>query len=251
MFRNLWRIGENSENLARAVLGCGLRAGASSCAQKNVLIIKTNLIPKANKNAILQRSMCSEASPVKIPKIFNEEGQIIKPEQNMSYFTLFGLERTFDVDIGRLAKIYKQLQRQLHPDLFVNKSAEEQENSSEWSAIVNDGYKILQKPFSRALYLLELVGFPLEEDRSCVVVSPEFLAEIMEINEELADAGGSAEVKIISEKVKIKLEDYMLTLGVLFANEEFSVAREQVAHMKYYSNILDKIFEMETEFGMY
>ena len=38
---------------------------------------------------------------------------------------------------------------------------------------------------------------------------------------------------------------------VLFANGEFEKAREQVAHMKYYANVLDKIFEKETEFGMY
>ena len=47
---------------------------------------------------------------------------------------------------------------------------------------MNEGYKTLQKPLSRALYLLELSGFPLTE--SGVAVEPEFLANIMEINEE-------------------------------------------------------------------
>ena len=109
--------------------------------------------------------------------------------------------------------------------------------------------KVLQKPLPRALYLLDLVGFPLEEEGG-VEVAPEFLMEVMELNEELAEAG-AADVKIIAEVVKNKLEEYIETVEVLFANGEFSLARKEVAHMKYYASLLDRIFEMETEFGMY
>lgn len=252
LLRNIGRVGVNAGVIARAVAGNGLRSRVSSCVKTNdgSFLRTVGAVLQVEVTAACKRSMCS-MKRVEMPVLFNEAGQVVKPGDSIDYFTVFGMERTFDMDNTDLSKIYKQLQKQLHPDLFSLKSLEEQEISSEWSAIVNDGYKTLQKPLSRALYLLELVGFPLEEDRSCVVVSPEFLAEIMEINEELAEAGGSAEVKIVGENVKNKLEDYMLTLGVLFANGEFEVARLQVAHMKYYSNILDKILEMETEFGMY
>ena len=109
--------------------------------------------------------------------------------------------------------------------------------------------KVLQKPLPRALYLLNLVGFPLEEGGG-VQVESEFLMEVMELNEELAEAG-AAEVKIMAEEVKAKLEEYIENIEVLFANKEFDLARKEVAHMKYYANLLDKIFELETEFGMY
>ena len=108
---------------------------------------------------------------------------------------------------------------------------------------------MLQKPLPRALYLLDLVGFPLEEQGG-VQVASEFLVEVMELNEELAEAG-AAEVKIIAEVVKNKLEEHIETIEVLFANGEFDLARKEVAHMKYYANLLDRIFELETEFGMY
>ena len=65
---------------------------------------------------------------------------------------------------------------------------------------------MLQKPLPRALYLLDLVGFPLEEGGGGVQVAPEFLMEVMELNEELAEAG-APEVKIIAEVVKNKLEE--------------------------------------------
>jgi hypothetical protein len=72
----------------------------------------------------------------------------------------------------------------------------------------------------------------------------------MELNEELAEADAN-EMKILGVTVKRKLEDYIDTIELLFANDEFELARMQVAHMKYYANILDKIYEKETEFGTY
>ena len=113
---------------------------------------------------------------------------------------------------------------------------------------MNEGYKTLQKPLSRALYLLELSGFPLTE--SGVAVEPEFLANIMEINEEVVEADQN-EIKLLEDSVKRSLDDYILTLSILFENEEYEEARNQVAHMKYYSNLLDKIYEKESEYGMY
>ena len=113
---------------------------------------------------------------------------------------------------------------------------------------MNEGYKTLQKPLSRALYLLELSGFPLTE--SGVAVESEFLANIMEINEEVV-AADQNEIKLLEDSVKRSLDDYILTLSILFENEEYEEARNQVAHMKYYSNLLDKIYEKESEYGMY
>ena len=72
----------------------------------------------------------------------------------------------------------------------------------------------------------------------------------MELNEEVAE-GGEAEMKLLADTVKQKLDDYIETIEILFYNDEFELARVQVAHMKYYANILDQIFEKETELGMY
>eukprot|EP00092_Neocalanus_flemingeri_P027390 GFUD01029706.1.p2 GENE.GFUD01029706.1~~GFUD01029706.1.p2 ORF type:complete len:210 (+),score=53.52 GFUD01029706.1:951-1580(+) len=184
----------------------------------------------------------------KLPKLFDGGGKVVKPDKSLDYYSIFGLDKSFNVDTLDLAQTYKQLQRQLHPDKFVKADAEDMEVSEEWSALVNDGYKILKKPLPRALYLLDIVGFPLEE--GSIDIDPEFLGEVMELNEEVAEAG-SSEIKLLADTVKSKLEEYIEIVDVLFANGEFEGAREQVAHMKYYANVLDKIYEKETEFGMY
>ena len=81
-------------------------------------------------------------------------------------------------------------------------------------------------------------------------IDTEFLSNIMELNEEVAEAGEN-EIKLLEESVRVTLDEYISTLAILFENDEYAEARKQVAHMKYYSNLLDKIFEKQSEFGMY
>ena len=74
--------------------------------------------------------------------------------------------------------------------------------------------------------------------------------EIMELNEEVADADEN-EVRILEEKIKDTLADFILTVDILLTNDEYERAREEVARMKYYSNVLDKIYEKLSDFGLY
>ena len=79
---------------------------------------------------------------LKLPNLFDNQGRIVKPCNSLDHFSTFGIERSFALDPALLAKTYKALQRQLHPDLFSLKSKEEQDLSAEWSSLVNDGYKV-------------------------------------------------------------------------------------------------------------
>ena len=86
--------------------------------------------------------LCSTEA-LKLPELFDNQGKIVKPRSSLDNFSIFGIERSFALDPARLAKTYKALQRQLHPDLFSLKSKEEQDLSAEWSSLVNDGYKVV------------------------------------------------------------------------------------------------------------
>ena len=131
---------------------------------------------------------------------------------------------------------------------FVSATEQNKTGSELWSAAVNQGYKILQKPLTRALYLLELADHPLTEES--ITLEPDFLMEIMTLNEEVADADEN-EVRILEEKIKDALAEFIVTVDILLTNDEYGRAREEVARMKYYSNVLDKIYEKQAEYGMY
>lgn len=63
---------------------------------------------------------------------------------------------------------------------------EERKISEQYSALVNKAYSTLHQPLARGLYILHLHGINLHEDTR--ETDPQFLAEIMETNEELAEA---------------------------------------------------------------
>jgi molecular chaperone HscB len=108
------------------------------------------------------------------------------------YYDFFGLERKLNVDDADLQKRFYELSRQWHPDRFSRKSAEEQAQALEATAILNDGYRTLRNPFHRAEYLLKEEGFPIGEQRS-KDVPPELLEEVFELNMMLEELKGGDE----------------------------------------------------------
>jgi molecular chaperone HscB len=70
---------------------------------------------------------------------------------------------------------------------------EEHEISEQYSALVNKAYSTLLQPLARGLYMLQLQGVNLDEETR--QTDPQFLAEIMQTNEELAEAHYPDDVK--------------------------------------------------------
>ncbi len=97
------------------------------------------------------------------------------------FFDFFGLDRKLTVDEADLQKRFYQLSKEWHPDRWSRKSAEEQAQALEATAILNDGYRTLRDPVRRAEYLLTEEGFPIGEQRS-KDVPPELLEEVFELN---------------------------------------------------------------------
>jgi molecular chaperone HscB len=108
-----------------------------------------------------------------------------------SYFVLFSLPVCFDIDRKILAERYRQLQRTVHPDKFVNAADSERRLSVQMAARVNEGFQILKDPLARARYLLELQGIELDDMNTAF--DGAFLMEQMELRERLGDVKESAD----------------------------------------------------------
>jgi molecular chaperone HscB len=100
------------------------------------------------------------------------------------HFLLFGLPRKLWIEMSALEKKFLQLSWKLHPDKFVNASAEEQELSLKRSSELNDAYRVLRDPVARVEYLLELEGMRKEGEHK-QQAPPELLEEVFELNESL------------------------------------------------------------------
>src|ERR1700740_1583790 len=109
------------------------------------------------------------------------------------HFSLFALPRKLWIEMSTLEKKFLELSWKLHPDKFVNASAEEQELSLRRSSELNDAYRVLRDPVSRVEYLLELEGTRKEGEHKQQAPA-ELLEEVFELNEsldELRDAKAS------------------------------------------------------------
>src|ERR1700686_3069074 len=100
------------------------------------------------------------------------------------HFSLFGLPRKLWIEMSALEKKFLELSWKLHPDKFVNASAQEQERSLKGSSDLNDAYRVLRDPVARVEYLLELEGMRKEGEHK-QQAPPELLEEVFELNESL------------------------------------------------------------------
>jgi molecular chaperone HscB len=100
------------------------------------------------------------------------------------HFSLFGLPRKLWIEMSALEKKFLELSWKLHPDKFVNASADEQELSLKGSSELNDAYRVLRDPVARVEYLLQLEGIRKEGEHK-QQAPPELLEEVFELNESL------------------------------------------------------------------
>nr|XP_034953913.1 iron-sulfur cluster co-chaperone protein HscB isoform X2 [Zootoca vivipara] len=148
------------------------------------------------------------------------------PEPRADFFRLLGCERGFQVDVGLVQQRFRSLQRALHPDFFSQRPQAEQNFSKQHSSLANKAYRTLLSPLSRGLYLLELNGVELEKGTD-PEADPEFLSEIMEINEKLSDANNDAKIE--------EMENFIA--------DDLQEAKKHLAKMKYFANLEEKLKE--------
>lgn len=115
-------------------------------------------------------------------------------------------------------------------------SEKERQFSAAQSSHVNTAYHVLRSPLTRGQYLLSLRG----EDTDHVALTPDFLLEVMELNEELESATGPAVLTLrasIAERVR-ECENWA---AEAFAKDDLNFAKIVLAQMKYFCNLEQNI----------
>ncbi|OXB85042.1 UNVERIFIED_CONTAM: hypothetical protein H355_016164 [Colinus virginianus] len=177
------------------------------------------------------------------------------PAPRPDLFRLMECDRSFRVDAQRLQRRFRSLQRALHPDRFGRRAPEEQHYSEQHSSLINKAYQTLLHPLSRGLYLLELRGVEPAQETDCDT-DPEFLTEIMEINEKLAEPkddeilqeiealikGGSRADGFVQNEFHIpRQEELTKEVTAAFERDDLQEAKKLLAKMKYFANLEDKL----------
>ncbi len=109
---------------------------------------------------------------------------------NRNHFELFALPLRFAIDTHALEAAYRALQGEVHPDRHAGGTPADQRAALQASALVNEAYRTLRSPASRAEYLLSLHGIDarIETDTALPL---DFLERQLERREAAADAAAA------------------------------------------------------------
>jgi molecular chaperone HscB len=156
----------------------------------------------------------------------------------MDHFARLGMPAALDLEAAELDKAYFARQRQWHPDRFVARPPEEKARASAEAAALNDAYRTLKDPLSRAIYLAGLKGVELPGDGK-TIDDPELLMEAMEAREALQEADTIEAIETLAGKARGDMASALSALSGLFSRDDRGALRKALLRLRY----LDKFAE--------
>jgi molecular chaperone HscB len=162
------------------------------------------------------------------PHFCSKCGKLLQLPRQIDYFELFEMPRKLWIEMGGLDKKFLELSWKLHPDKFVNASAQEQELSLKRSSEMNDAYRVLRDPVARVEYLLELEGMRKEGEHK-QQAPPELLEEVFELNESLDELreAKSAGANLDALTIKLRVAEKNFAEKLHEVDNEMKTAAQQ------------------------
>ena len=133
-------------------------------------------------------------------------------------FVLFDLPEQFALDRADVDARWRRLQASAHPDKFAAEGAAAQRLAMQWSVRINEAYRRLREPLTRAAYLCELRGAPIAA-HSNTAMPPEFLMRQMAWREALDDSPSDAELGMLDSQVRAAEADLLEQVTALLDEE--------------------------------
>jgi len=143
----------------------------------------------------------------------------------MNYFEFYDLPVAFNINQQLVKRKFYELSKQYHPDFYINESREKQQEILELSTLNNKAYQVLSDLRKRIEYVLDLNGLLVEGEK--YQLPPDFLMEMMEVNEALMELEfdtDAAQVDRVSAQVELIEGELKSDLDALLA--EFDQAEE-------------------------
>jgi molecular chaperone HscB len=166
----------------------------------------------------------------------------------MQYYEALGLEPKLMLDLEDLKVRFYDRCRQWHPDRFSRAGAEEQQQALDMTALLNDAFRTLRDPVTRAEYFLKERGRSLSND-----APPELLEEVFELNmalEELHGGDDSARPQLVTaqerfQAMRAKIDEELTGFFAKFdASGDDSVLdgiRAALNRRRYVSNLVREV----------
>ncbi|RDI21411.1 Fe-S protein assembly co-chaperone HscB [Pseudacidovorax intermedius] len=164
-------------------------------------------------------------------------------------FTLFAVPPTFGQDRGALDTRWKELQREAHPDRFAAQGPAAQRLAMQWSVRINEAYQRLKDPLSRAAYLCEMNGAPVQAENNTAMPA-DFLMQQMSWREELEEAGDASALDALQQGVQSARARALSSLDWLIDEKgDYPAAAQQVRALMFIERFSTELDERLDRLG--
>jgi molecular chaperone HscB len=158
----------------------------------------------------------------------------------MDPFAVLGLDARYDLDPAVIERAFFEKTRALHPDQHATAPAAERVAVLARSRALNDAYQIVKRPVARAEQLLERAGVTIGDNEQ---LDPEFLMEILELREELAEARVAnrlADVARLERAMKDRRDAAVARLAPMFAAADLVGIKRTLIVLRYLDRYLEE-----------
>jgi molecular chaperone HscB len=164
-----------------------------------------------------------------------------------NHFELFGLPMRFRIDAQALQRAYRDLQRDVHPDRYAGGSDHEKRLALQASARVNEAYRTLKDPVTRAEYLLQLAGIDAtaETDTRLPI---DFLTRQLERREDADEARSAHDERALAailDDVRRESGALLADMEDVLAGDDREPARMRVRELRFLAKLDDDLREMQ------
>ena len=154
-------------------------------------------------------------------------------------FQIFELAYKYDIDFKTINNKYLQLQKQLHPDKWLN--SEKSHLILLVSAHINDKYKCIKSPLLRAIELLELnnINYNANEYNQ---FTTDFLVQQMQYREQIENnANNLQQLQVIESKLLAAQNLIVAKLDQVFANKDYITACKLTKELAFYQKLNESV----------
>jgi molecular chaperone HscB len=167
-----------------------------------------------------------------------------------NFFELFEVPVAYEVDLDLVQQRYRELQKVVHPDKFVNASDQEKRISMQQTSWINEAFNTLKQPVDRAIYLMGLKGIDLHLQNE-TTMDAGFLMEQMEMREALSDVRSKddplAELDNFARQIKDKMKSMMEGFSATYADDHLDDAKEWIRKMQFVQKAKKEVDELSAK----
>ena len=167
------------------------------------------------------------------------------------YFELLGLERSPNLSAELIERSWKERVSAIHPDRFAAASEAQKRVAMQWSASINEAYRVIRDPLRRAIYLCELAGHDVNVDVGGGL-STAFLMQQMQWRESLDDIRSQldkAALDCMLQEIQKQSSDYAQRIADLIESQQWEGAVQGLREWMFVDKLRDELVAMTRTIG--